>query len=292
MKDMNEKFAGLMKMFCGAVFCAMLLNTGIHAQTHSVSMGHVNMIVEDLQKNRDFWETLGGMAESKNNNEYVKFPGVMIMMNGGRPSAGTVGSVINHFGLQFSNLEKTVETLRENGYSIITKTAVAGLPNVVVDQNRIATNTVYNSRYAFTLAPNGARIELYENKDLSMEVKGPVMSHHIHFYSAQVDEMKAWYVATFGAVGGQRTGMEAADIDGINLTFGKIGEAQAPTQGRALDHIGFEIIGLEAFCQALSARGIEFDQPYGMDPAFGFPTARLTDPWGTSITLTEGLAHY
>ena len=65
---MNEKFAGLMKMFCGAVFCAMLLNTGIHAQTHSVSIGHVNMIVEDLQKNRDFWETLGGMAESKNNN--------------------------------------------------------------------------------------------------------------------------------------------------------------------------------------------------------------------------------
>ena len=82
----------------------------------------------------------------------------MIMMNGGRPSAGTVGSVINHFCLQFSNLEKTVETLRENGYSIITKTAVAGLPNVVVDQNRIATNTVYNSRYAFTLAPNGALI--------------------------------------------------------------------------------------------------------------------------------------
>ncbi len=37
---------------------------------------------------------------------------------------------------------------------------------------------------------------------------------------------------------------------------------RAPTKGRTLDHIGFEIAGLEAFCKRLEASGIKFDEPY------------------------------
>jgi hypothetical protein len=55
-----------------------------------------------------------------------------------------------------------------------------------------------------------------------------------------------------------------------------------------LDHIGLEISGLEAFCARLAAMGVKFDVPYTRN-AGGFASAILTDPWGVSIELTEGL---
>jgi hypothetical protein len=55
-----------------------------------------------------------------------------------------------------------------------------------------------------------------------------------------------------------------------------------------LDHIGFEVSGLEAFCRRLAGLGVTFDVPYSKDRT-GVANARLTDPWGTSIELTEGL---
>ena len=61
-----------------------------------------------------------------------------------------------------------------------------------------------------------------------------------------------------------------------------------PTKGRALDHIGFEIGNLEAFCNKLEAAGVKFDQPYAKNSDVA--NALITDPWGTSIELTEGLA--
>ena len=55
-----------------------------------------------------------------------------------------------------------------------------------------------------------------------------------------------------------------------------------------LDHVGFEVTGLEAFCRRLAAMGVIFDVPYAKDQT-GISSARFTDPWGTSIELTEGL---
>ena len=59
-------------------------------------------------------------------------------------------------------------------------------------------------------------------------------------------------------------------------------------RGRMLDHIGFEVDDLEAFCAALESQGLAFDQPCSALPA-GTATAVLTDSWGISIELTEGL---
>ena len=80
----------------------------------------------------------------------------------------------------------------------------------------------------------------------------------------------------------------AADLPGINLNFSATPAPQAPTQGRMLDHIGFEIDGLESFCAALEAQGVVLDRRYRKLPS-GVGLAFLTDPWGTYIELTEGL---
>jgi len=256
------------------------------AQAQTVSMGHVNMITTDIAAEHDFWLTLGGISGERAGKKYVKFPGVIVTFSQGVPAGGTVGTVINHFGLQFSDLERTVAALMDAGYQIITETAVAGIANVSVDAGHIATNSAHNVRYAFALAPNGARIELYENNDLD----APVSAHHVHFYSPHVDQMKAWYVATFGAAGGTRADMEAADIEGINLTFSYNANKQAQTLGRALSRIGFEVAGLETMMENLrDGADVRIDQPYSMDADLGIYSATVTDPWGTAIKLTEGL---
>ena len=61
------------------------------------------------------------------------------------------------------------------------------------------------------------------------------------------------------------------------------------TQGRALDHIGFEVKNLEAFTKKLESQGIKLTSPYRQVAALGISIAFITDPWGTYIELTEGL---
>jgi hypothetical protein len=62
------------------------------------------------------------------------------------------------------------------------------------------------------------------------------------------------------------------------------------TEGRAVDHVGFEVRDLETFCAELAAKSIELTVPYHRDPALdGLASAVITDPWGTVIELTEGL---
>src|SRR5262249_2334523 len=115
----------------------------------------------------------------------------------------------------------------------------------------------------------------------------------IYAPEGSVVEAKAWYVKFFGALPGKRhktedPPYEAADLPGVNMNYAAAHGALQPTKGRALDHIGFEIKNLEAFCRNLEAAGVKLDMPYKVLPN-GLANAYVTDPWGTSIELTEGL---
>jgi lactoylglutathione lyase len=116
----------------------------------------------------------------------------------------------------------------------------------------------------------------------------PIALHHIHFAGPPA-EMRDWYVKVFGAKPGTRGIYVTADLPGVDLSFSA---AQAPvvgTRGRVLDHIGFEVKDLVAFCSKLEGMGIKIDRPPNKIPALNLTVAFITDPWGTSIELTEGL---
>lgn len=253
------------------------------AKNYPVAMGHHHLLVEDLDANIAFWKSLGGETVELGNLHVIAFPNVFIFLREQKPTAGTNGAVVNHVGLQFKALRPVVKRLKSEGTPIITDDVVGA--TMEVDGDGLAWNETAGSYLAFARAPNGARVELYENQELDASVA----NHHIHFYGPDVDAMKAWYVETFGAEPGQRSGMEAADVGGVNLTFSPADTELAATKGRALDHIGFEIDGLEAFCKKLEAVGIQFDRPYEKIESLGLAVAFFTDPWGTYIELTEGL---
>lgn len=116
----------------------------------------------------------------------------------------------------------------------------------------------------------------------------PTAKSIVHFYVSEsaIPEMQAWYVKTFGAKAGMRGQFQAADIPGVNLSFAKSDTPTVPTKGRALDHIGFEVKHLEAFCKKLEASGMKLDRPFGKTDT-GVGIAFITDPWGTQIELNE-----
>jgi len=229
-----------------------------------VGMGHYHLNVRDPEAHRVFWTTLGGMPVKLGAMEAIKFPDVLVLYRKAEPTGGTEGSVIGHIGFRVKDLHASLEKWRAAGLKII--------PGASPHQ-------------AFVIAPDEIRIEMTE--DASMDL--PIANHHIHFYTNSVDDTKAWYVKMFGAQPGKRGPFEAADLPGVNLTFSLAPGPVAPTKGRALDHIGFEVKDLEAFCKKLEAAGVKFDMPYRKIPSLGLSIAFLTDPRGTYIELTEGL---
>lgn len=227
-----------------------------------VSMGHLHFMTSDPEAHRKLWvEVLGGTPSKLGTRDIVTFPGVVILWQKGEPGGGTEGSTVGHLGFKVRDLK-----------SILDKAKQAGV-------------AVESEKPAFLSGPDRVRIELIEDKALASEAA----HHHIHFYDGAVNETKAWYVKTFGARPGKRGNFEAADLPGANLTFSLAEKPAAPTKGRALDHIGFEVKGLEGFVKRLEAEGVKFDVPLRKVPALGISIAFFTDPWGTYIELTEGL---
>src|SRR5207237_1394211 len=88
------------------------------------------------------------------------------------------------------------------------------------------------------------------------------------------------YVATCTAAG-------EAGLPGTELRFAKDEKAQITTKGRALDHIGFDVLDLQGFIKKLEANGIKLDRPYTKNQETGAALAFITDPWGTYIELNE-----
>jgi catechol 2,3-dioxygenase-like lactoylglutathione lyase family enzyme len=113
--------------------------------------------------------------------------------------------------------------------------------------------------------------------------------HHIHLTAENVEKLRQWYVKTFGAEAGSRRELPAAMFNGNELDFLLARTTPAPTKGRAIDHIGFEVKNLEAFVKKLQADGVTIDAPYRDLPNIGLKIAFILDPVGTRIELTEGL---
>jgi catechol 2,3-dioxygenase-like lactoylglutathione lyase family enzyme len=229
-----------------------------------VTMGHVHLYVKDTEAQKKFWVGVLDAQENKLGDMQVfKLSGLLIMVQKADARAGTAGSVVNHLGLKVRDLSATLAKIEAAQIPIVTRTP----PQAMI------------------LAPDDIRVELTEDTAIA----APTINHHIHFYATDVVAMQSWYAATFGAIPGKRGKFDAADLPGVNLTFTPSATAQAPTKGRALDHIGFEVQDLEAFTKKLEAAGVKFDVTYRKIPALGLSLAFLTDPWGTYIELTEGL---
>jgi catechol 2,3-dioxygenase-like lactoylglutathione lyase family enzyme len=233
-----------------------------------VSQGHIHLMVSDPVEHRKLWvDMLGGEIAQAGSLEMFRLPGIYIIASQASSALeGTDGSTVNHFGFLVPSYAE-----------IKTQLAARGVPLFMDNPN---------SRQVIAVFPDKIRVEFTEEAT----VKSPAVFHHLHLSSTDPEKLRDWYVKSFGAVPGTRGTFLAALLPGGEVDFRKVPQKQAATKGRALDHIGFEVHNLEAFCKKLQAEGVEFDVPYREAPQLdGLKIAFILDPEGTRIELTEGL---
>jgi catechol 2,3-dioxygenase-like lactoylglutathione lyase family enzyme len=235
-----------------------------------VTMGHWHLNSRDIEANKKIFLAMGGTEGGPGPLQRVIFPGVMVILNlgpGAAPAtAGTAGSVVNHVGFVVKNVQESVA-----------KWKAAGVPVEPGGNNRLD--------QAWVISPDGMRVEILEDKNQSM----PIRHEHVHFFlpEAAIPQSQAWYGKIFEAKAGVRNNAPVADLPGTQLRFNKIDAAAAPTKGRILDHIGFDVTDLKAFMKKLEAAGIKPDRPYTKNEETGLALAFITDPFGTYIELNE-----
>ena len=241
-----------------------------------VALGHIHLAVKDVEANKQFFTTaLGGVVVSNGPLTLIQFPGVFVMLRQADAAAPSTGSIVDHFGFVYKDLPATRARWQSAG----------------VKYDVGATNP--NQGYVY--APeSGLRVEVFGDPSLP----GPVSMDHIHVFPTEADiaPMQAWYAKVFGGLPGKRQrvarpGLIDCDyFHRFNLSF-SAGEGKlAATKGRALDHIGFDVRNLAEFEAKLAAQGLKFEAPPRQIPNTRTKVAFLTDPWGTYIEVTEGLA--
>ena len=233
-----------------------------------VAIGHIHINASDVDAQSRFWTTVGGKIVQREKITMVQFPGIYILLRKQDYSGGSVGSTINHFGFYVRDFEASVAKWKAAGL----KWEPANNPQV---------------GQGFLTGPDNVRIEIYENKSIP-----PAMQmHHIHLMVADPAAALKWYTQNFGATPGRRAQFDTANVPGTEITLGKTDTPQAPTKGRSVDHMGFEVKNIDAFIAKLQAAGIKTDAPIRSSTnAAGIRLAYVTDPWGTEIEITEGLA--
>ena len=253
-----------------------------------VAMGHLHYYVRDVEANQRFWESLGGEVGAFGQSVVIKFPDVLVFLSQGEPEGGTEGSIVNHMAFRVQSLD----TIAGAGFEF--DPPPSGVTNVFSPEGErieLFDDTATNLTFTLDDDEDGAAAALASRHNRPLDL--PIIAHHLHLYLVEdadaVQEAQQWYARMFGGAPGTRWRYDAVDLPGINLNFSYNADAGgAPTRGRMLDHIGFEITDLEAFCQRLEAQGVTLDVPYTLHSS-GIGYAFLTDPWGVYIELTEGL---
>src|SRR5262245_15885364 len=255
------------------------------AKDGPIVYGHHHLNTSNIEAEKKFFvETLGGrlVTVGTNNTEIVEFPNVLIFFRAQAPTGGTRGTTANHIGFSVPNLRPVVDKVKANGFKMITSTEAPGRE---VKDDIAGPLQPGGASIAFAQGPDDLKVEFVEAKQQTM----PITLHHVHFFNPKNVEMQAWYAKTFGAEPRSGGAFPSALLPGVTLNFSPSTDPVVGTQGRALDHVGFEVRNLEAFCRKLEADGIKLAVPYRQVPALGISIAFLTDPWGTYIELTEGL---
>jgi len=242
-------------------FSIVPATSGVRAQLAphgpaGVVMGHLHLTAADAASSRAFWTSLGAVAVQNGNLQLLQLPGTFVMVRQGQPAGGSTGSTADHVSFRVRDAAGWAKS--------------AGL-------------TIENGSVT---APDGTAVRIVGDPTLPSASR----MESITIATMAPDETQAWYVKQFGAAPGKSGTVAVADLPGVRLEFVRAPAAPAPTKGRALDHIGFEVRNLEDFCRKLEASGQKLDRPFTRLPNSATAIAFLTDPWGTYIELTENLA--
>lgn len=270
-----------MKRVSFAALVVGMIGLGLVSSTHAqlfpagdemMTMGHVLLNVSDVAPHRDFWTSQFDAKPVKVGTlEGITIPGVVVLFRVQPRTGPSEGTTINHMGLKLKKLSDFTARFDKAGLKY--------------DPPRIGRE---KTPQTYVNGPDTFRMELVEDSTLP----APVVSHHLHYWLERPADVKKWYVQKLLLKPTMRGPYDSGDVPGMNLTLAPLGSQKVPgvpTRGRLMDSIGFDVRDLKAYVEKIKANGVTFDVPYGRDPELGLMSATVTDPWGVTIRLTEGL---
>ncbi|MBT3531193.1 MAG: VOC family protein [Gammaproteobacteria bacterium] len=192
----------------------------------------------------------------------VMYGNIAIIFFEREPTAGSVGSSVDHISFSVSNVDELVaEVVADGGTQLGDLVEFSGM------------------RLGFVEDPWGTKIELIDDSNL----RGV---HHLHLSSPNPESTLEWYSDNFGGSLEQFAGvLPGLNYGDIWLIVAQARGEVAATQGRSIDHLGWRYEDLTAGADALKANGVEFT----MEPR-DFRNIRISfveGPDGVRIELVE-----
>jgi catechol 2,3-dioxygenase-like lactoylglutathione lyase family enzyme len=153
------------------------------------------------------------------------------------PKGGSEGTGMHHIGFSYLNLDEKMKAFEAGGVKIVRPVRPGG-----------------KLKAAFVEDPWGTRIEVVED----VESLG---LYHVHLHTDDPIAVLKWYQNAFG---GQLLKRKLTGVDGLLYgTFWVLATKPAPeelplqpTDGRAVDHLGFSVTNLDATVADLKAKGL------------------------------------
>jgi len=253
---------------CVAAALGLITEASIVAQQARILpiVDHIHLNVPDQGKGVQWYQKhFGGqpIGEAPDRLMFGDTRLIFLKNDHAEPSAG---SAIDHIGFSVQDLDSTMQELEADGAKVATPARdVPGL-----------------FKLAFIDDPWGTRIEVVQDSE-------KLGLHHVHLRAPDPAATLAWYKEKFG---GESAKLKDR-IDGLKYSgvcvLSQRGDA-TPSEGHAIDHIGWRTDDLKAKTTELKAQNVKFTtEPRPLTLASGTVVnfAYLDGPSGAKIELVQ-----
>jgi catechol 2,3-dioxygenase-like lactoylglutathione lyase family enzyme len=260
----------LVRCLCLATILAALAYP-CAAQTPTLPYDHIHLGVPDTAAAVSWYEKNFGGKRFDEAADRLLFGSTRLIFLRRDKSEPSVGSSIDHLGFSFANLDAKMKEFEAAGVKIVQQPRdVPGL-----------------FKLGFVEDPWGTRIEVVQDPDL-------LGLHHIHLRAPETEPTFAWLLEKFG---GERTKLKGR-IDGVKYSapnFDTVwilvqqGDSR-PSEGHAVDHIGWRVKDLNATVAELKGKGVKVTtepRPLKLGNGTMISYAYIEGPAGTKIELVQ-----
>ncbi|OLC43185.1 MAG: hypothetical protein AUH43_21185 [Acidobacteria bacterium 13_1_40CM_65_14] len=227
---------------------------------------HIHLNVPDQAKGVEWYQKYFGgqpMTEAPDRLMFGDTRLIFLRNEKGQPSTG---SALDHIGFSVTDLDAKMKALEAAGIKVVSPVReVQGL-----------------FKLAFIEDPWGTRIEVVQDSE-------KLGLHHVHLRAPDAAATLAWYKEKFGGDTAKlKDRLDGLKYSGVWLLVQR-GDA-TPSEGHAIDHIGWRTPNLDAKTNELKAQNVKFTtEPRPLRLASGVMVnfAYLEGPAGAKIELVQ-----
>ncbi len=261
----------LLRGLAASVAIALVAGTP-SALTPTYPYDHIHLNVPDTAAASAWYEKHFGGKRIDEAPDRIMFGSTRLMFLRNATAKPSAGSAIDHIGFSVTDLDAKMKEWEAAGIKITTP--MREVPKLF--------------KLAFVEDPWGTRIEVVQDPEL-------LGLHHVHLRAPNPEETLTWLLDKFGGRRQQLKGMLDAvryDYDGFSSVWILVQKGEAePSQGRAIDHIGWRSVGpLADTMNALRAKQVTVtSEPRPLKLPNGPPInfSYVAGPSGARIELVE-----